>query len=67
MDLLKEPRFEDYTITYEHGNPFNFLGNGFSTKEFDGSDLSYYLGTDDSPGGLLPKKELVNHTDLLSS
>ncbi|KAK6375892.1 hypothetical protein LTS17_007714 [Exophiala oligosperma] len=60
MDLLKQPRFEDYTITYQYGNPFSFLGNGFSTKEFDGSDLSYYLGTDDSPGGLLPKKEPVN-------
>jgi hypothetical protein len=60
IDLLKEPRFEDYVITYRYGNPFGFLGNGFSTKEFDGSDLSYYLGTDKSPGGLLPKKELTN-------
>lgn len=60
IDLLKEPRFEDYAIEYSHGgNPFAFLGNGFSTKEFDGSDLSYYLGTDESPGGLLSshKKE----------
>ena len=55
MDLLKEPRFEDYTINYSHGNPFAFLGNGFSTKEFDGSDLSYYLGTEENPGGALPR------------
>ena len=57
IDLLKEPRFEDYVITYQHGNPFAFLGNGFSTKEFDGSDLSYYLGTQDNPGGLLPPRK----------
>ena len=51
--LLENPRFEDYTIQYWAKNPFAFLGNGFSTKEFDGSDLAYYLGTDKRPGGLL--------------
>ncbi|KAK5065111.1 hypothetical protein LTR84_000947 [Exophiala bonariae] len=60
MDLLKEPRFEDYEIVYQHGNPFGFLGNGFSIKEFDGSDLSYYLGTDDDPGALLPTRAYTN-------
>lgn len=60
MDLLKEPRFEDYSIAYQHGNPFAFMGNGFSTKEFDGSDLSYYLGTDDNPGALLPNGKYTN-------
>lgn len=60
MDLLKEPRFEDYAITYQHENPFAFLGNGFSMKEFDGSDLSYYLGTDDNPGALLSDQRYVN-------
>jgi cation diffusion facilitator CzcD-associated flavoprotein CzcO len=56
MDLLAEPRYEDYSISYVGGNPFGFLGNGFSTKEFDGSDLAYYLGTDDAPGSLLPER-----------
>ncbi|KAL5350905.1 hypothetical protein ACLOAV_004478 [Pseudogymnoascus australis] len=51
--LLENPRFEDYSIQYRAKNPFAFLGNGFSTKEFDGSDLAYYLGTDNRPGGLL--------------
>ncbi|KPI42778.1 putative sterigmatocystin biosynthesis monooxygenase stcW [Cyphellophora attinorum] len=55
MDLLAEPRYEDYRISYVGGNQFGFLGNGFSTKEFDGSDLAYYLGTDDAPGALLPE------------
>ncbi|KAH8890173.1 FAD/NAD(P)-binding domain-containing protein [Thozetella sp. PMI_491] len=41
--LMASPRFEDYSIHYRAGNPFAFLGNGFSTKEFDGSDLAYYL------------------------
>jgi len=54
FDLLKEPRYEDYEIEYQSGNPFGFLGNGFSTREYDGSDLSYYLGTEENPGGLIP-------------
>lgn len=45
MDLLKNPRFEDYEIEYCNShNMFDFLGNGFSAREFDGRDLSYYLG-----------------------
>jgi hypothetical protein len=45
MDLLKDPRFEDYEIRYDGGHDiFRFLGNGFATREFDGRDLSYYLG-----------------------
>jgi hypothetical protein len=51
--LLENPRYEDYSIQYRAGNPFAFLGNGFSIKEFDGSDLAYYLGTESNPGGLL--------------
>jgi cation diffusion facilitator CzcD-associated flavoprotein CzcO len=45
MDLLRDPRFEDYNITYEGGRDmWRFLGTGFATREFDGRDLSYYLG-----------------------
>lgn len=45
IDLLKDPRFEDYEIEYEGGEDmWRFLGNGFATREFDGRDLSYYLG-----------------------
>ncbi|OQV06871.1 hypothetical protein CLAIMM_11386 [Cladophialophora immunda] len=45
LDLLATPRFEDYQIEYLNPlNRFAFLGNGFSQREFDGRDLSYYLG-----------------------
>ncbi len=54
FDLLKEPRYEDYEIECQSGNPFGFLGNGFSTREYDGSDLSYYLGTEEDPGKQIP-------------
>lgn len=45
MDLLATARFEDYHIEYLNSlNMFEFLGNGFATREFDGRDLSYYIG-----------------------
>ncbi|KAK5043605.1 hypothetical protein LTR84_011365 [Exophiala bonariae] len=44
MEIMKEPRFEDYDIEYRSMNPWAFFGNGFSTRQFDGRDLSYYLG-----------------------
>lgn len=55
FDLLSSPRYEDYKIQYQSGNPFGFLGNGFHRMEYDGSDLSYYLGTNEHPGSLLPQ------------
>ncbi|TAQ87444.1 hypothetical protein B7494_g4224 [Chlorociboria aeruginascens] len=61
FELLKEPRYEDYNIAYQSQNHFGFLGNGFSTKEYDGSDLSYYLGTEASPGGMLPTGPAVRN------
>lgn len=44
LDALEEPRFEDYEIEYFAGNRFGYLGNGFSSREFDGSDITYYMG-----------------------
>jgi hypothetical protein len=44
LRLLKSPRYEDYEITYDNGNTFAFLGNGFALEELDGSDMTYYLG-----------------------
>lgn len=44
-DLLSSPRFEDYEIEYWGKNKFGFLGNGFSTADYDGSDPAWYLGT----------------------
>lgn len=48
LDLLGTARFEDYDIEYCNPyNMFHFLGNGFSVREYNGGDLSYYLGTTD--------------------
>lgn len=44
MDLMQRPNFEDYEIEYWSGNRWGWLGNGFTTTEFDGvSDITYYL------------------------
>lgn len=43
-NLLEGPRYEDYEIEYWSKNRFAFMGNGFSTKEYDGSDAAWYLG-----------------------
>ena len=42
--LCGSPRYEDYEIEYWDGNVFAFLGNGFDTREFDGRDITNYLG-----------------------
>ncbi|KAH8695626.1 cyclohexanone monooxygenase [Talaromyces proteolyticus] len=42
-NLLECPRYEDYDIEYLSKNRFSFMGNGFSTKEYDGSDAAWYL------------------------
>ncbi|OQU94093.1 hypothetical protein CLAIMM_00505 [Cladophialophora immunda] len=45
VDLMSQPRFEDYEIQYINDkNLFDFLGSGFAEREFDGRDLSHYLG-----------------------
>ncbi|KAL6248698.1 hypothetical protein RBB50_004953 [Rhinocladiella similis] len=54
FELLAQPRYEDYDLNYQSGNPFGFLGSGFTTREYDGRDLSHYLGTKDTPGALIP-------------
>lgn len=44
FDLMETPNWEDYDIEYWSGNRWGWLGNGFSTIEFDGkSDITYYL------------------------
>ncbi|KIW81124.1 hypothetical protein Z517_04147 [Fonsecaea pedrosoi CBS 271.37] len=44
MELLSSPRYEDYHIKYRHGNAWYWLGNGFSMRDLDGRDLTFYLG-----------------------
>jgi hypothetical protein len=45
FETMKQPRWEDYSLRYTTTNRFGYLGNGFAAREFDGSDLSWYLGT----------------------
>jgi hypothetical protein len=47
--MLDDPRYEDYEFTYPTENRFQYLGNGFSTKEAKGRDIAWYF--DDSEEG----------------
>jgi hypothetical protein len=44
MELIEFPRYEDYKIEYCGRNVWSWLGNGFSTRDLDGRDLTWYLG-----------------------
>lgn len=51
LQILEQPRYEDYDIEYlDTTNMFAFLGNGFATREFDGRDITNYLGCLDEEG-----------------
>lgn len=39
-----QPRYEDFDIKYESLNRFQFWGNGFTVRELDGRDPTWYLG-----------------------
>jgi cation diffusion facilitator CzcD-associated flavoprotein CzcO len=44
LTVLENVRFEHYDIEYLSGNAFNFLGDGFHVREYDGTDLTWYYG-----------------------
>lgn len=44
FDLMSSPRYEDYDFSYVSSNQWAFLGNGFSAREFDGRDTTYWMG-----------------------
>jgi cation diffusion facilitator CzcD-associated flavoprotein CzcO len=44
LTMLQKVRFEDYEIEYLSGNAFNYLGDGFDTREYDGRDVTWYYG-----------------------
>lgn len=50
MEAIENPRWEDYNFTWWNDNRFAFLGNGFSIRESDGRDITYYLGCLDENG-----------------
>lgn len=41
--LMQNVRFEDWEYTYYSENRFQYLGNGFSTKEDLGKDTTWYF------------------------
>lgn len=44
LEMMKMPRYEDFEIEHWGDNLFSFLGNGFEVREFDGRDITNYLG-----------------------
>jgi len=54
IEMLREPRYEDYDYVLETNNRFSYMGNGLALREFDGSDLSHYMGFLKDEGDRLP-------------
>jgi hypothetical protein len=52
---MEQPRYEDYEIEYWAENMFEFLGNGFEMREFDGRDITNYLGNLDEGSDVQPE------------
>ncbi|RSL99848.1 hypothetical protein CEP52_009501 [Fusarium oligoseptatum] len=44
LTVLQTPRWEDFEMEYQLENRFNYLGDGFHTREYDGTDLTWYYG-----------------------
>ncbi|KAE8325428.1 putative MoxY [Aspergillus sergii] len=44
LTVLRTPRYEDYEIEYLTKNRFNYPGDGFDVREYDGRDLTWYYG-----------------------
>ncbi|KAJ4262903.1 hypothetical protein NW762_006516 [Fusarium torreyae] len=43
MEMIANPRWEDFNIDYINANPFMFMGNGISQHEAKAEDLTFYL------------------------
>ncbi|KEF56739.1 uncharacterized protein A1O9_06929 [Exophiala aquamarina CBS 119918] len=44
MELISSLRPEDFNITYQCKNRWNFLGNGFTQRDVNGKDITWYMG-----------------------
>ncbi|OQV00815.1 hypothetical protein CLAIMM_06263 [Cladophialophora immunda] len=51
LELMSQPRWEDWDLTYMTRNRFHFLGRGKTEREAHGGDLAYYLT---EPGAAVP-------------
>ncbi|KAK7455091.1 hypothetical protein VKT23_010961 [Stygiomarasmius scandens] len=47
LELLSDPRWEDWNYTYKYSSRFSFLGNGTSSGENTGGDLVPYIKMED--------------------
>ena len=66
VETLRSPRWEDYEYIYDEGeeddpiraNRLRWLGNGWSSIQLDGGDMSYYIEPEfvDFPPSPLPEK-----------
>ena len=43
FETMENPRYEDFDIKYLSDNTFQYLGNGYTKREMEGGDLSYFL------------------------
>ncbi|CAN9330291.1 unnamed protein product [Alternaria alternata] len=50
LKMMESPRYEDFEIEYWNANMWAFMGNGFEMREFDGRDITDYLGNLDEEG-----------------
>lgn len=55
FETMKNVRWEDYKLETAHKNRFSYMANGFAAREFDGRDLSWYLGLLGDEGDKQPK------------
>ncbi|WWD18691.1 hypothetical protein CI109_103145 [Kwoniella shandongensis] len=61
IELLTNPRWEDWRYTYGYaGNRFGYMGNGFTMRELDGRDTTFYYGLLDG------KDEQPDYADVQS-
>jgi len=44
MELISHPRYEDYDIKYLSRNRWHWLGNGFTQRDVNGQDITFFWG-----------------------
>lgn len=44
LELMEKPRLQDYKYVYWSKNMWSWLGSGFSARDYDGRDLTWYFG-----------------------
>ncbi|THV03942.1 cyclohexanone monooxygenase [Dendrothele bispora CBS 962.96] len=62
LELLSEPRWEDWKYTYRYSNRFSFLGNGTSTIENTGGELAPYIKMEHIKENTISNPRAVDNT-----